>query len=124
MHHEEANMPSLEEFLEDLEKDALAALAKYNFVVDGNSLDYVPNKVEPVRDEFKQVDVTIDFGGNPYTIRAMKDNDSPRDSLSIWYLPWKRFGESGNTGLMAGLSQAVLNGKGPGIFLTSNLDGC
>src|SRR5262249_16817293 len=49
------------------------------------------------------------------------DDDSTRNSLRIWYLPWKRWD---GVNEMSGLSQAVLDEKGPGIFLTSQLTGC
>ena len=113
-------MPSLEDFLTKLDENPIAAFTEYNFLVDEESLDYVPGQLG-VRDEFKRVDVALDYGAQTVTIRAAKDSDAMANSMSIWFLPWKHFDGAVET---SGVAQAVLDGKGPGIFLTSRLDGC
>ncbi|HUB10800.1 MAG TPA: hypothetical protein VMB34_02500 [Acetobacteraceae bacterium] len=113
-------MASLEDFLTKLEGDALAALTEYNFVVDQQSLDLVQHQPE-VQDGF-QIDVAMESqGGSTFLMRAATDGDSTRNSLRIWYLPWRKF--DGSNGVV-GVSQTTLDGKGSGIFLTSQLDAC
>lgn len=113
-------MPSLEEFLTKLEANALAALGEYHFLVDQRSLDLVQRPPE-VEDGF-QIDVALeDKGGASFLIRAATGSDSHRNSLRIWYLPWRKWDP---TNSISGVSGTTLDGKGPGIFLTSQLDAC
>lgn len=113
-------MPDLEDFLIKLEQDPVVALNEYNFKVDEESLDFVPGQIG-IQDEYKQVDVTLVDEAQTIKLRAMTSGDSPRNSLRIWYLPWKRWDKVNQ---MSGVSEATLDNKGPGIFLTSQLTGC
>lgn len=113
-------MPSLEDFLTKLEGNALAALGEYHFLVDQQSLDLVQHPPE-VEDGF-QIDVALeDKGGSTFLIRAATGTDSHRNTLRIWYLPWRKWDP---TNSITGVSGTTLDGKGSGIFLTSQLDAC
>ncbi|MEE2730725.1 MAG: hypothetical protein VYA55_07860 [Pseudomonadota bacterium] len=114
-------MPGLEDFLTKLDSDALSALTEYKFLVDEVSLDYV--KGQNVRAEFQQMDVALEHDANTgtYILRGANDSDTTRNSLRIWYLPWKHWDGQNE---MSGVSKAVLDNRGPGLFLTSQLNGC
>lgn len=111
-------MASLEDFLAKLEKDALSALTEYNFVID-QQLDLAPHKPE-VEDGF-QVDVAMEGEANPFLLRAAGGGDSTRNTFRIWYLPWRKWNQDEN---VAGVSSTTLEGKGSGLFFTSQLDAC
>jgi hypothetical protein len=111
-------MPSLEDFLTKLEGNALTALTEYNFLVD-QQLDLVQHKPE-VEDGF-QVDVAMAGDASPFLLRAAEATDTTLNTLRIWYLPWRKWNKDDG---VAGISSTTLDGKGSGIFFTSQLDAC
>jgi hypothetical protein len=111
-------MPSLEDFLTKLEGNALTALTEYNFLID-QQLDMVQRTPE-VQDGY-QVDVAMSGDASPFTLRAAEDKDTTLNTLRIWYLPWRKWNKDDG---VAGVSSTTLDGKGSGIFFTSQLDAC
>jgi hypothetical protein len=119
---EDIAMPDLEDFLTKLDGNPIAALDEYRFHVEEEGLDVVKGTDGGwVETEFRQVEVAFDYNGNDVTVRLAGQTDSHRNTLRIWYLPWKR---STSGAKVAGLAKAELDGTGPGIFLTSHLNGC
>jgi hypothetical protein len=113
----------LEDFLTTLDEDPVAALDEYRLEVTEVGLDVVKGTGEDwVETGFRQIDVAFDDTTTPgtFAVRPATNSDSHRNTLRIWYLPWKRSTEA----KVAGLAKADLDGTGPGIFLTSKLNGC
>ncbi|MBV9122217.1 MAG: hypothetical protein JO112_02510 [Planctomycetes bacterium] len=108
----------LEDFLIKLEANAETALNEYQFLVDVG----LDSLTEP------QIDVAADFAGDAITIRPMGTNDTTLNSLRIQYLPWRppTWVGTEDTGAFddTGVTKALLDDTGPGIFLTSQLNGC
>lgn len=102
-------MASIAEFLEILSVDVEKAFRTYFFNVD-SGLDGDYSKLQACRVQ------TVGFKfEEPNKIVMCDPANSPMAyEDQIWYLPW----------LHKSASKAVLDGKGPGYFSTSQLDGC